>query len=526
MNEPIQYLTSLVESGQRSKLILEKCYDFFPAMIYVYDLNREEISFSNKRVAEYLGYTPSEVESSHNDLLGLFFEEDSDYFYDLLKRAKTLREDESFTFTARYKHKNGTCKYLKTTVSFFERSESEKSPATILCFAENITDRVKIEEESRAARQLFDETEELLLFGTWSWTPSTEKLEWTEGMFDLLEYDPKEVEQVTNDFYTRHILPEHVETVQKAVKGLTERKEGFELEYVIRTKSGKEKYVFTKVKPLVDKDGTVKKVVGITRDITNKKNSEKERERNIRELNRSNKELEEFAYVASHDMHEPLRKILTFSERIKGRFAGALGDDGKVYLDRIASSAENMRNLIDNLLEFSKVSRGARSFTTCDLNDLLKNVISDQELRIEETGTTITCQTLPVVEAVPSEFRQLFNNLISNALKFRKKDSAPLISISARRLSHTEKADHLLHFNKAYFQIDVKDNGIGFEPVYAERIFEIFQRLHGKAEYAGSGIGLAICKKIVESHDGIIYASSQPGEGSTFSVIIPEKQFD
>ena len=495
-------------------------------MIYVFDLSREEISFSNKRISEFLGFSSSEIESNHQDLLSLFYEDDVSSFYDFVEKAKNLSENESFTFVAKFRHNLGGCKYLKTTVSFLEKSEKSNGPATVLCFAENVTDQMKLEEEFRATRQLFDESEKLLLFGTWSWTPRTDKLEWTEGMYELLEYRPDEVEEVSHTFYQKHVLPEHLEALQKSLQDMSDREDGFEIDYVIRTKTGREKYVFSKVKPFADADGTLKKVVGITRDITNKKNAEKERERNIRELNRSNKELEEFAYVASHDMHEPLRKILTFAERIKGRFGEDLGEDGKLYLDRITSSAENMRNLIDNLLEFSKVSRGARSFTTCELNEILKNVISDQELRIEETGTNIVVETLPVLEAVPSELRQLFNNLISNALKFRKKDVAPVITISARRLSHKEKADHLLRFNKHYFQIDVKDNGIGFEAVYAERIFEIFQRLHGKAEYSGSGIGLAICKKIVESHDGIIYASSEPGKGSTFSVIIPEKQFD
>jgi signal transduction histidine kinase len=131
---------------------------------------------------------------------------------------------------------------------------------------------------------------------------------------------------------------------------------------------------------------------------------------------------------------------------------------------------------------------------------------------------------LPVIEAVPPELKQLFNNLIGNALKFRRKDAQPVIDISFTTLSHKEKSDLLLPFNRVFYEIKIQDNGIGFESVYAEKIFEIFQRLHGKTEYAGSGIGLAICKKIVDNHDGIIYAKSQPGQGSVFSVILPEKQ--
>jgi signal transduction histidine kinase len=228
--------------------------------------------------------------------------------------------------------------------------------------------------------------------------------------------------------------------------------------------------------------------------------------------------------VASHDLHEPLRKILTFSERLKGKFQTSLGDDGKVYLDRIWASADSMRNLIDNLLDFSRITRSARTFVPCNLNSVLRGVMSDQELRIEETTTILNIGDLPEIEAVPAEMKQLFNNLIGNALKFRKKDVQPEININCRKLTHKEKSDLFLPFNQVFFKIDVVDNGIGFESVYSERIFEIFQRLHGKTEYAGSGIGLSICKKIVENHDGIIYATSEPGKGSIFSVILPEKQ--
>src|SRR5690606_12389305 len=188
-------------------------------------------------------------------------------------------------------------------------------------------------------------------------------------------------------------------------------------------------------------------------------------------------------------------------------------------------SAENMRALIDNLLEFSKITRGSRSYTKCDIHDILNEVISDQELKIEETGTLIKLKTLPVIEAVSSEMRQLFNNLVSNALKFRKKSESPVLTITCKRLNHREKSDHFLPFDQVFYQINVQDNGIGFESIYGEKIFEILQRLHGKAEYTGSGIGLSICKKIVDAHEGIICATSEPGVGSVFSVILPERQF-
>jgi PAS domain S-box-containing protein len=383
---------------------------------------------------------------------------------------------------------------------------------------------MKKEEEALATRQVLDETEKLLSMGTWTWHPFSGQLEWTNGVFEILEYKRDEVPGDLQSFYKSHIVPEHLEAYENAFNGVQNDPKGFELEYVIRTKSGKEKFVFTKGEAIVEPDGGLKRVVGITRDITVKKNSEKARERIIRELNRSNKELEEFAYVASHDMHEPIRKILTFSERIKTKHSSQLGEEGNMYLSRINVAADNMRTLIDNLLEFSRVSKGNRSFTTCDLNKVMKDVISDLELRIEETSTEIKVKSLPIVQCVVPEMRQLFNNLIGNALKFQRKDVPPVITISCRKLTHKEKSDHLLPFDQIFYQINIQDNGIGFEPKYGEKIFEIFQRLHGKTEYSGSGIGLAICKKIVDNHEGIIFANGEPGEGSVFSVILPESQ--
>jgi light-regulated signal transduction histidine kinase (bacteriophytochrome) len=265
-------------------------------------------------------------------------------------------------------------------------------------------------------------------------------------------------------------------------------------------------------------------MLGITRDVTNLKNFEKERERNIRELNRSNRDLEEFAYVASHDLQEPLRKISTFGERLRSQCAGTLDKEATLYINRILASTENMRILIDNLLEFSKTTRSSHARVKCDLNTVLQDVLSDQDLKIEETKTKIEGGELPVIDAVPSEMRQLFNNLISNGVKFRKKNTDPVIRVQSQLLSEAEKSTYCLAPERTYYKILFSDNGIGFEKEYAEKIFQIFQRLHGKAEYPGAGIGLAICKKIVDNHEGLIYGSGNNGKGSTFTVILPEKQ--
>jgi light-regulated signal transduction histidine kinase (bacteriophytochrome) len=223
-------------------------------------------------------------------------------------------------------------------------------------------------------------------------------------------------------------------------------------------------------------------------------------------------------------MNEPLRKINTFIERLENKYKNELGPDGQLYLNRISASVENMRLLIDTLLEFSRTARSDQPFARVDLNTILAEVQSDLELKIEETVAQIHLGSLPVIEAIPSQMKQLFDNLLSNSIKFKRQNTHPLINIRSTRLTHEQKEQYKLDQSKNWFKIDFSDNGIGFEPEYKERIFQIFQRLHGKAEYPGSGIGLAICKKIIDQHSGIIYATAEPGNGATFTIILPESQ--
>lgn len=247
-------------------------------------------------------------------------------------------------------------------------------------------------------------------------------------------------------------------------------------------------------------------------------------ENKIKELDRSNKELEEFAYIASHDLQEPLRKITSFSERLKEKLPPNLEPDVQMYLNRMLAATDNMRILIENLLEFSRTSRSSQPFVKINLSNVLSDVKADLELKIEETNAVIESQKLPVIDAIPLQMRQLFTNLITNAIKFRKPDQPPQILISCRRITEEENEDLHLRHNVPYYEIKVKDAGIGFEQEFALNIFQIFKRLHGKAEYPGSGIGLAICKKIADNHMGQIFANGDQEKGAEFIIILPEFQ--
>jgi signal transduction histidine kinase len=240
-------------------------------------------------------------------------------------------------------------------------------------------------------------------------------------------------------------------------------------------------------------------------------------------LERSNRELQDFAHTASHDLQEPLRKVLTFGDRLKAKCADSLGEQGLDYLDRMQKASIRMQNLIQGLLMFSRVATKAKPFEPVNLSTVTSEVLSDLEIRLKETGGKVETVDLETVDADPLQVRQLFQNLISNALKFHKQGEKPVIKVTGNVVNDTVDGTGGDDSHQ-YYQITFEDNGIGFEEQYAERIFGAFQRLHGKQEYEGTGIGLSVCRKIVERHGGIIEAKSSPGNGAKFIVRLPVKQ--
>lgn len=283
---------------------------------------------------------------------------------------------------------------------------------------------------------------------------------------------------------------------------------------------GRELIVHTVKTPVTDEAGNVVGVLGIFWDVTAQKLAEEELARKTRELERSNADLEQFAYVASHDLREPLRKIIAFGERIQQDCSGQLSDEGREYLSRMLRAAHRMQGLISDLLSYSRVRTRAQPFQPVDLGQVLHDVLADLEVLIEQTGATVRVGPMPSVHADPTQMAQLFQNLISNAIKFRRPGVPPQIEITSEPADLTDPTCRIPTPGPA-FRIVVKDNGIGFDMRHLDRIFRVFQRLHSREEYEGSGIGLAICRSIVERHGGLITATSQPGSGSTFIIILP-----
>ena len=295
---------------------------------------------------------------------------------------------------------------------------------------------------------------------------------------------------------------------------------------LLRTKVSVFIDLYTKNYQLVNQE---KKLMAINKSLENEINERKISEEHINELNRklqqnidhletANKDLDRFAFMSSHDLQEPLRKIRTFTDLLYNKHKTIFDDEAVRYISRIQNAAERMQSLIKDILEFSQVANDNSRFVNTDLNILVQEVIADKENIVLEKKAIINVKSLPTLEVNPGLMGPLFSNLIGNALKYHKKDVAPEITIYAEE-EGTKKVN-----GKKICRIFIQDNGIGFDQKYAEQIFEMFSRLHGNSQYEGTGIGLALCKQIVEKHNGFISALSAENEGSTFIISLPLKR--
>jgi two-component system, LuxR family, sensor kinase FixL len=275
-----------------------------------------------------------------------------------------------------------------------------------------------------------------------------------------------------------------------------------------RAKGGSIYWVNTTIVPFLDDKKQPYQYVSIRYEITQRKEAEEQLRVFADRLEQSNRELQDFASIAAHDLQEPLRKIHAFGDRLQTRFGAVLDNDGRDYLERMLSSARRMRKLIDDLLTYSRVTTKVQPLEPTDLNQVLKEVLSDLEIRIEQAKGKIERGPLPTLDADSSQMRQLFQNLIANALKFHRPGFSPVVKITAKS-------------ENGFCIVTVDDNGIGFDEKYLDKIFTIFQRLHGRQEYEGTGVGLAVCRRIAERHGGTINAHSKPGEGARFVVKLP-----
>ncbi|MDB5196337.1 MAG: sensor signal transduction histidine kinase [Flaviaesturariibacter sp.] len=416
----------------------------------------------------------------------------------------------------------------------------------VIVTATEVTDLVltrKAIEDTEAALRVAVELSEL---GTWNLDPVTRTVYYSDRLNEWFGWknEPHRVEEI----YER-ILPEYHARIRESMnRALTPGSDGiYDVEYMItHLATGRQRLIHAQGKALANPDGSIYKVEGMAQDVTEQRRAQAELESMVQErteelqavnerliatneelgeandlLMQSNRELEEFSYAASHDMQEPLRKIQTFSSFLLDNHAEQLNEKGRNFLHKIGSSVARMKTIIDDLLRYSHQTREHQEAEPTNLNVILQNIEADLELIIHQKDATIAAGNLPVIEAVPTQMHQLFYNLLTNALKFSKPDAKPQVSIQQQELN-AEDIKRLGTDNPAEFiKIVFADNGIGFHQEYAEQIFSLFKRLHAKTEYEGTGIGLGLCKKIVKNHHGMIYATSELGEGANFHILLP-----
>lgn len=374
-------------------------------------------------------------------------------------------------------------------------------------------DKLLISTESNKHAEVIGE------FCTSIWNLKSNKIIYSDNLYRLLGCEPDSFEPTVEN-YLKFVHPDDRQIVDAWTESILGKHDIGPCYYRIIRKDGQERYLKAVGKFITD-DSENNTHVSVLKDITQQHwNSLTLKERN-RELEQINKELAYFNQVASHDLQEPLRKIQTIMSLISERELSTLSETGKDYFIRIQTSVSRMRKLIDDLLLFSRTNKIDKTFEHTDLNLILNNTLLELSQSIEEKNAVIQSVRLPVLKVIPFQINQLFQNLLSNSLKYSIPGVVPIIRIDCEQIMEQDYPALKITQNKEYYKITVTDNGLGFEQQYAERIFDIFSRLHTSSQYPGTGIGLSICKKIVENHSGFIFAEGKPGIGAVFTIFLP-----
>lgn len=355
-------------------------------------------------------------------------------------------------------------------------------------------------------------------FGSWQLNLETNQYIFSDNEYRLIGCDPQSFE-ASRATFLKFVHPDDLEFVKQNTGNILNDNDLPPFTYRIIRKDSEIRY-FRSLGRIVNIASGNKTFIGTTSDVTEEVYAKNLVEERNRELESSNKELTAFNYIASHDLQEPLRKIEIFMSRLVSKDYANLSAAGQQYVASIQSSANRMRVLIKDLLHFSRINKAEKIFEEADLNYLLETAKHELAPTIEEKKARIETNKLPSLNVIPFQIQQLFINLISNSLKYSKENSSPIIEINCEMIDANE-VEILPDNNIKYYKITFKDNGIGFEQEYATKIFILFNRLHNKNEYQGTGIGLAICQKIVENHKGFIVAKGELNVGSTFTVYLP-----
>lgn len=414
--------------------------------------------------------------------------------------------------------------YFKNTGKWCRIEKSFADAGHDLYTLTDISEEKAAEIRSYEFRKLASDAEETIEFGSWIWNMTSGGFEWTDGVFRLLGYSVRDVlnEDLAVQVLKKNIHPDDIDFIAGKLRDIRSYTGVYVLEFRILAEDGKEKYVYARGHNLIDETTGDMLSMGSAFNVSTLREIQNELESKVNDLNKSNEDLEQFAYVASHDLQEPLRKIISFGERLQLKTEDVLDGEQRMYLSRILNATDRMQKMINNLLEFSRVSSAPDIYEPTDLQAIVRTTLSDLEVVIQQKDALIEVDALPVIDANPTHMSQLFLNLLSNALKFTREGVRPMIRLRLNAVTETELLKRKLDTNRRYIKLTLSDNGVGFSNESASRIFTIFQRLRGRSEFEGAGIGLSVCKKVVDGHGGIIEAFGVPELGATFEIILPE----
>ncbi len=481
---------------QNTKNYLENLINFANSPIIVWNASAQ-IQLFNHAFEKLTGYKASEVTGRKLDIL---FPESSMADSNLkIKEALTsnLETIEIPILTS----DNQIRTILWNSANIYDPDSGEV--VSTIAQGYDITERIQAENEVRLAKAKLDLALENANIGIWTWDIFNNHLDCDERIARMFGVDPAEL--LGFEDFERCIYDEDIAHFNRAMNKALKENKSLDTIFRIKLKSGDFNYIDAKAKLETDQDGNAYRMTGVCLDITA---MQKATELTMISLNedllRSNKELEEFAYVASHDLQEPLRMVSSFTQLLAARYKDKLDSQAKEFIDFAVDGAQRMQRLINDLLQYSRIKTRGKALSFTDLNDVIKQTLHNLSIKIKEKNAIITYDQLPVVNADDGQMVQLFQNLIDNSLKFC--NNQPVIHISVAE-------------ENGNYRIILHDNGIGIEPQYFDRIFQIFQRLHLRDEYGGTGIGLAICKRIVERHGGKIWVESN-GEGAQFQFTI------